>query len=263
MNAFKRLRNFAMEIWLPLVLFAAWWVLSADSQSVYFPPLEQILTAFREAWLFAGVGSELVPSLTRFVAGLAIAIVVGVSLGVALGSAPPLRRATMPMIEFMRAIPAPAVLPAMIAVLGFGNSMKIVLIAFGCVWPILLNTIDGVRSVDPLQLDFARVYRLSRRDRMLSLVIPAASPRIFAGLRIALALGLIVMVISEILGSSNGLGFVIIQAQQTFAIPQMWAGILVLGIVGFTVNSAFLIVERRALRWYHGWRGSQVADAPG
>lgn len=258
MSAVRRIRRLVLEAWLPIALLVGWWLASAHSTSTYFPALEQILRAFKDMWLFARIGTDLVPSLTRFLAGFALAVVVGVGAGIALGTRPAARRAAMPSVEFMRAIPAPALLPAMMAVLGFGNTMKIVLIATGCLWPILLNTIDGVRGVDPLQLDFACVYRLSRRDRLLGIVVPSATPQVFAGLRVALAIGLIVMVISEMLGSANGLGYAIIQAQQTFAIPQMWAGILLLGIVGFVVNAAFVLVERRVLRWHRGWRGATV-----
>lgn len=257
-HAAKRARSLALEIWLPILLVALWWFFSADSTSIYFPPLKHILESFKETWLFAKVSTDLVPSLTRFLAGFAIATVLGIGFGVLLGMMRRARAAAMPSVEFMRAIPAPALLPAMIAIFGIGNWMKILLIALGCVWPILLNTIDGVRSIDQTQLEFARVYRLSSRDRMLGIVVPAASPRMFAGLRVALAIGLIVMVISEMLGSTNGLGYAIIQAQQTFAIPEMWAGIIVLGLVGLTVNVIFVLIERRVLAWYRGWRRSSV-----
>jgi ABC-type nitrate/sulfonate/bicarbonate transport system permease component len=135
-------------------------------------------------------------------------------------------------------------------VFGIGPSMKVFVIAVGCVWPILLNTVDGVRGLDPALLETARVYGVRRRDRLWAIVLPAASPRIFAGLRSALSLALILMVISEMEASTNGIGFAILQAQRSFAIPEMWSGILLLGLVGYAVNGAFALVERRALRWH-------------
>jgi sulfonate transport system permease protein len=245
-----------LEIWLPVAGVAAWWHFSADSKSFYFPPLSKIVDAFRDEWLFAHFHSDLLPSLGRFTAGLAIATVLGVSLGLALGLYPPARKAVSPVVDFLRSIPAPALISVMILLLGFGNGMKVTAIAFSSLFPILLNTIDGVRGVEPMQLDVAHIYRLSRRQRITRIVLPAAMPQIFAGLRVSLAVALLVMTFSEMFAGTNGLGFFITFAQETYRIPDMWAGIVMLGLVGYAVNLVFLAVEHRALRWHRGWRRS-------
>jgi ABC-type nitrate/sulfonate/bicarbonate transport system permease component len=153
-------------------------------------------------------------------------------------------------VEFLRAIPPPALLPIAIVVLGVGNSMKVALIAGGCVWPILLNTIDGVAGVDPVLRDTAGAYRVTRRDRLVHVVLPAASPQIFAGIRLAVSLALILMVISEMVAGTNGIGHFILESQRTFDIPQMWSGILLLGILGYALNGVTVLIERRVLRWH-------------
>jgi ABC-type nitrate/sulfonate/bicarbonate transport system permease component len=133
-----------------------------------------------------------------------------------------------------------------------GATMQIVIIAFGVVWPVLLNSADGVRTVDSLQLETAKVFGLSRYRRMVNVVLPAASPKIFAGLRVSLAFALILMVLSELVGSTAGIGSQLIGAQRDFDLPRMWAGIVVLGVLGLLFNLAFMLLERRVLAWHTG-----------
>jgi ABC-type nitrate/sulfonate/bicarbonate transport system permease component len=152
------------------------------------------------------------------------------------------------------AIPPPALLPAAIVAIGVGDSMKVFLIAFVCLWPILLNAIDGAAGLDPTLDDTMRAYRIGRPDQLLHVVIPAAGPQIFAGVRLAVSLALIMMVISEMVASTNGIGHFILYSQRTFAIPEMWSGILLLGILGYTLNALVAGAERRMLRWHRATR---------
>ena len=162
-------------------------------------------------------------------------------------------------MEFLRAIPPPALLPFSIVVLGVGNSGKIFLIAFVCVWPVLLNTIDGVTAIDPTLRETARVYGVKGMDRLRRIVLPAACPQIFAGMRTSLSLALILMVISEMVASTDGIGFFVLQSQRSFAIPEMWSGILLLGLLGYVLNVIFILVERRVLAWHRGARASALS----
>jgi ABC-type nitrate/sulfonate/bicarbonate transport system permease component len=252
----RRVGRTLLEIWLPVTLIAAWWFLSDGSTSPFFPPLRVIGHAFQANWVFQRVPSDLLPSLQRFGFGFAIATVAGVAFGTMLGVWTPARRATAPVVDFLRSIPAPALISIMILLIGFGDTMKVSSIALASFFPVLLNTIDGVRGVEPLQLDMARAYRLTRRHRIFRIILPAATPQIFAGLRIALAVALLVMAFSEMFASTNGLGFFILFAQETYRIPDMWSGIIMLGIVGYAVNVVFMLVEHRALRWHRGWRAT-------
>jgi ABC-type nitrate/sulfonate/bicarbonate transport system permease component len=255
----RRLTGIALELAVPLALLAAWAVWSANSGTYYFPPLTDILETFADTWLFERVGSDVVPSLVRLALGYGIACAVAVAAGLALGTSHRLRRAADPAVQFLRAIPPPALLPFGILVLGVGASMKVFVIAFVCVWPILLNTVDGVAGVDATIRETSRVYGISRRDRLVHVTLPAATPQIFAGMRTSLSLALILMVISEMVASSNGIGYFVLQSQRSFAITEMWSGILLLGILGYVLNAAFLLVERRVLRWHRGARASALS----
>jgi ABC-type nitrate/sulfonate/bicarbonate transport system permease component len=252
----RRALLIGVEILVPLVALVVLWFWSAGSEVFYFPPLKDVLTTFKDTWLFDRVGSDVVPSLVRLFIGYFIAVAVGVGGGIALGLSPNLRRATEPIVEFLRAVPAPALLPFALLVLGVGNDSKIFVIAFVCVWPILLNAVDGVAGVDPTLVDTGLVYRIPAGDRLRHVVLPAAAPQIFAGMRTSLSLALILMVISEMVASSNGIGYFVLQSQRSFAIPEMWSGIILLGILGYAFNAVFLLLERRALAWHRGARAA-------
>jgi ABC-type nitrate/sulfonate/bicarbonate transport system permease component len=254
----RKLLLLALEIAVPVVVvvvIARW---SANSTNFYYPPLSKVLDSFRHTWLFDRFDGDVLPSISRMFAGFFIAVAGGVITGVALGMSDRARRASNPIVEFLRAVPPPVLLPVAILLVGIGNSMKVALIAFGCVFPVLLNTMDAVASIDPTMSDTSRAYHVRPADRIFRIVLPAASPQIFAGVRTSLSLALILMVISEMVASTDGIGYFIIQSQRMFAIPDMYSGILLLGILGYLLNLGLLLVERRLLRWHRGWRASAL-----
>lgn len=171
-----------------------------------------------------------------------------VVLGLVLGMVRPLGDAVSPVVEFLRSVPGVALLPLGLLILGLGDAMKISLIAYGALWPILLATVDGVRGVDATVRDVARSYRLPAHLRITRIVLPAASPQIIAGMRTSLSIAVTVIVFSEMIGSTEGIGYAILEAQRSFAIPEMWAGMVLLGLLGYLLNLAFRLVERQVLR---------------
>jgi ABC-type nitrate/sulfonate/bicarbonate transport system permease component len=254
----RRLLEAALEITVPLLVLVVWGLLSAGSESFYFPPLTSILSTFADVWLFERIGSDVVPSLARMGLGYGAAVLIAVVVGVSLGLMRRGRLVAGPIVELLRSIPPPALLPFAILVFGTGTEMKVFIIAFVCLWPILLNTIDGVTGVDPALRETTSVYGVRTIDRIRLVVLPAAAPQIFAGMRTSLSLALILMVISEMVASTNGIGYFVLQAQRSFDIPEMWSGIFVLGILGYALNAAFILVERRVLRWHRGARAGAL-----
>lgn len=253
-------RKALLALGLPVLLITLWWTLSAGSESFFFPPLSRIVGIFPETWLEGRITSDVVPSLGRLLVGYLIAVAVGVSLGVAVGVSRTLRAVLEPVMEFFRAVPSPVLVPIIILFAGIGDGMKILVIISGSVWPVLLNTVEGVRSVDEVLRDTARSYRLGRGAQLVHLILRGASPQIFAGARQALSIAIILMVISEMFAARNGLGFTVIQFQRSFAIPQMWSGIIVLGLIGVILSLIFRAVEHRALAWYRGLRAAQRGE---
>lgn len=242
----------ALEVTVPIGLLLAWWLLSAGSESFYFPPLEEIARALERTWISDRLWDDAVPSLLRFLAGYGLSVLVGVVVGIALGRMPLARRALTPLLDYFRSIPVVALIPFAIVVLGVGDTAKVFVIFMGALWPVLLNAMDAAGSVDRELLATARAYRLRRRDTILRVVLPSSAPQIFVGMRTSLAIGLILMVTSEMVAATNGIGYSVVQAQRLFAIPEMWAGIILLGVIGYAMNLLFLRLEARTLRWHRG-----------
>jgi len=253
-------RRALLLLGLPVVLVAVWWFATINSQSFFFPPLRDILATFGETWFEGRIVGDVLPSLVRLTVGYLLALVIGISVGVVVGSSARLRAVLEPVLEFFRAIPPPVLVPIIILFAGIENSMKVLVIVSGCVWPVLLNTIEGVRGLDEVLRDTAGCYRLGRRSRLLNLTLRGASPQIAAGARQALSIGIILMVISEMFAASNGIGFTIIQFQRSFAIPQMYSGIILLGLLGIAIALVFRAVEARTMSWYTGLRRSQRGE---
>lgn len=241
-------------LWFLAALVVAWWFLSADSTSTYFPPLRTILSRLYELWIVGDAKTQLVPSLEHFAVGYGIAGVAGIALGALLWGVRPLRESTSPLLYFCYVLPAPALLPAVITLFGIDTTMKVAIIAFAAIWPTLLNTLDGMRGVDEVKLDTARALNMSPLRTARSVVLPAAMPQIVAGLRNSLQVAIILMVVSEMTASTSGIGFFILTAQQTFNITDMWTGIIVLAVLGSALNLVFVAVERVVLAWHYGAR---------
>ncbi|MEV0667688.1 ABC transporter permease [Actinomadura luteofluorescens] len=250
---------------LPLVLLVATWeAATRAADSAFFPPPSQIVRRMRELWLSgpadhlyltSEAGDSIAPSLGRMFLALALSIVVGVVLGIALGRSQRVLAYLQPLLQFARVIPPPTLVPVFIVLFQLGTQMQVASIIFSAIWPILLNTADGARSVDAVQMDTAQVFRLSALDRIRFVIVPSSLPKIFAGVRLALSLSLILMVFSELLpGTSDGLGFMLTNAQSQSDLGTLWSVIVLLGILGYLFNSILLVVERRVLARHRGAR---------
>lgn len=256
----KSVLDFARRWSLFLVAVVLWELAARLGQSPFFPPPTTILGSAADVWfsgpatrLFLGesVFTDVLPSLGRVFGGWAIAVVVGVGLGTALGRSRTGMDYVGPLFAFMRAVPPPTLIPVFLVLFSIGTPMKLATIIFGSVWPILLNTVDGVRSVSTTQHETARSFRTPRPYWIAMVVLPAALPKIFAGLRLSLSLALILMVVSEMVGATDGIGYELIFAQQRFDFEAMWAWIVLLGALGYGLNALLLMVERRMLGWQH------------
>ena len=249
-------RSLLTSTWLIVVVLVAWWFLSANSTNFFIPSLEQIITTLGRDLANGVIIAGAIYSLTNLFVGLLIATVLGIGLGLLLGELGWLRRIVDPIIHFFRSVPQAALVPMIIGVFGMGQGPKMGTIAFACMWPILLNTIDGVLGVEPTIRKFSKVYRIPRSLHFRRVVLPAALPQIVAGVRVALPIGITVMVVSEMFASIEGLGFYILNSSATFKVPETWAGALLVGVIGYVISLLFVLAERRLLRWYHA-SGSQ------
>lgn len=249
-----------------LVLAAAvgGWQLAADTaDNPFLLPPSQIAPAIHHLW-FAGPASHLwltadatgnlLPSLGRMLGGWAAACLAGIAIGVAIGRLPLLADLAEPIVHFGRAIPPPTVVPVFLFVFKIGTPMEVAAIVFGVIWPVLVNSIDGARHVHPGHIETARAFRVPSFQRLLRIILPSAGPKIFAGLRLAMALALVMMIISEFVGSTDGIGREMLQAQTNTDIQQMWAIVLLLGLLGIALNALLSLLEHRVLAWQRGSR---------
>ncbi|WP_328421938.1 ABC transporter permease [Streptomyces sp. NBC_00443] len=246
----------ALLRWLVLAFAVAVWQLVARVHgSVYFPPPAEIAGRAHELW-FSGPArhvflteaavADILPSLGRMTAGFGIAAVAGIALGVAIGRSRRVYALCDPVLQFARAVPPPALVPVFVVLLDFGTPMQIASIVFSAVWPVLINTADGAGNTDPLRLEVAAVLRLTPAERLRFLILPSALPRIFAGLRLSLSLSLILMVFSELLpGTANGIGFTLTDAQSRSDLLTVWAALVLLGALGYLLNTGLMAVEKR------------------
>jgi ABC-type nitrate/sulfonate/bicarbonate transport system permease component len=248
----KLLESVGFALGLPFLLLVIWGISATIAPAKFFPAPLTILQAFVDTWIGPAFFTDVLPSLGRLALGIVISIVLGIVAGTVIGLVRWLRELLEPTLEFFRAIPPPVLIPIMLIIFGPADGTRVLVIVAGSIWPVLLNTIDGVRSTDSVMTETARSFALTGAERLRYLVLPAASPRIMAGVRQTLSVALILMVISEMFSSSSGLGYQIVYFQTNYLIAEMWSGILLLGLVGVLLAAIFGFTERRVLRWYHG-----------
>lgn len=233
----------------PVALLVAWEIAGRSWGNVYLPPLSTVLERLWEDWFPDHTVSDLLPSLQRFVSGYLIGAILGIVLGIAIGSSRKVAQYLEPTLEFLRALPAVAIIPVAVLLFGLGSSMRVFVIAFGVLFPVLVNTTVGARNCRQERIDVARMYGLSRLQVIRRVVLPSALPLISAGLRVALPIALIMVVVSELIGGQNGIGFYLLISQSMFNIPAMFAAVVILGVLGNLINAGYARLEKKWLSW--------------
>jgi ABC-type nitrate/sulfonate/bicarbonate transport system permease component len=240
--------------WLGVALIAALllaWelaVATGASRAISFPRV----TAIADAWVGLVLDGELVvemlDTLRRMLIGFSIAAIIGIPLGLLTGSSRLAHSLFEPLTELLRPIPSPAYIPIAILLLGIGDQMKVAVVAVAALFPILLNTYQGVRDIDPTLTDTGRTFGLKRLAILREVALPAALPSVLTGMRISLGIAFIVVVVAEMVIGNQGMGHLILGSQRAFRIPEMYAGIFTLAVIGYSFNWLFVTVERAMLR---------------
>ncbi len=188
-------------------------------------------------------------TLESYVEGLALAIGAGVALGVLIGGSRTLTDSTSVLIEFLRPIPVVAIIPLATLFLGLGLPMRRFVIAYAAVWPILLNTLYGVRGIDRMLHDVAKTSGATKLGELVRVTVPAALPSIATGVRVAASIALLVAVSAEFVTGTGGIGSYMQQEQLAFHLPELYAAVVFVGILGYTINLALRAAQRRVLFW--------------
>jgi NitT/TauT family transport system permease protein len=218
-------------------------------EPAFLPPLSEVLATGWQLLRSGELASHVYASLSRSLLGFGLSIVSGVPLGLLMGWYKGFNRAVNPLLEALRNTASLALLPVFILFLGIGETSKVALIVYACSWPVLLNTLSGVRNVDPLLVKFGRTMGLSPLQLFRKVILPAAVPTIFVGIRLAGATSLVVLVAAEMIGAKAGLGYLIIYSQYNFQIPHMYLGIITITSIGLLFNELLEHIEKRFTSW--------------
>lgn len=253
----RALRRF-LNRWAVVAAFLLLWEVAPRAHWVepaFLPPFSEVL---RSGWQLIKNGQlarHIGASLSRSLCGFSLAIVSAVPLGLLIGWNRRLAATVSPFLEMLRNTAALALLPVFILLLGIGEASKIAIVFYSCSFPILLNTVSGVRGTDPLSIKSARTLGLSPLQLFYKVILPSAVPTIFVGIRLAGAYSLVVLVAAEMIGAKAGLGYLIIYAQYNFQIPEMYVGIITIMLLGVSFNQLLSYIERRLTRWNPATRG--------
>ncbi|MEW9699780.1 ABC transporter permease [Paenibacillus sp. SI8] len=215
----------------------------------FFPPISEIGAAWWQLLLSGDLVDHTIASLSRSLAGFLLAILISIPLGLAIGWWKKVSEYLNPLLELLRNTAALAILPVFILLLGLGETSKIAIVLYACAFPLLLNTISGVKNVDPLLIKSARSMGLSSLSLFRKVIVPAAIPTIFVGIRQAGASSILVLVAAEMVGAKSGLGYLIQYAQFSFQITNMYAGIISISVIGVIINYLLVALEKRLTGW--------------
>ncbi|MDM0047901.1 ABC transporter permease [Variovorax sp. J22R115] len=219
------------------------------TDATFLPPLSEVLAAGWAMALNGQLWQHTSVSLARSLGGLLLAILFAIPLGLAIGWYQRVSSALSQIIELLRNTAPLALLPVFLLLLGIGEVSKVAIVVYACAWPLLLNTINGVRQVDPLLVKSARTMGVSATQLFLKVILPAAVPTIFVGIRLAAASAMLVLIAAEMVGAKAGLGYLIIYAQYSFLIADMYFGIIAITTIGITLNFALERLESHFTAW--------------
>jgi sulfonate transport system permease protein len=232
-------------------LLAAWQLL-ADARlvsPVFFPAPSRAIGELFARLVDGSAWPSIEATVARMLFGWLSASLLGIVLGAAIGCSRLAREVIEPTLEFIRPLPASAIIPVAILFLGLSNQMSIAVICFGAIWPVLLGSVHGFGSAPGRLQEVAAALELSRADVLRKIALPSATPDILSGLRISLAVSLILAVVTEMQASLPGIGRDIVLAQRNFRSADLYGGLILLGLIGLTANHALLAFEKHALRW--------------
>jgi NitT/TauT family transport system permease protein len=243
--------NFIIR-WTPLLIVALAWELAprlglVNPQSL--PALSTVLAALWGLIKSGDIAANALPSLMRLIAGLGLAILIGVPLGASMSTFRPVQIIFAPIARALYPMPKSALIPVLLLWLGLGNASKITLIFMGCLLPVLLSSYNGVRGVNRGMIWSGRAFGCSPLRIMFEITIPAAMPEILAGVRSALSLSFVLLVSSEFLMSRDGLGYLISFLGDGGAYAPMFGTVIVVSLLGFAADRAYLVLMRRMLAW--------------
>lgn len=234
------------------ILFLYLWQAIANAQlipRVFLPGPDTTWIALTNGLQHGRLGTLFVATTERMIYGWLLASLAGIAIGACIGMSPALRAYVEPSLEAIRPLPASAIIPIAIALTGLGDATVYTVICFGALWPMLLSTVQGFSAVEPTRYEFARSIGMSRAATVMRIALPSSMPDLLAGLKLSLTIALILTVVVEMLTGQQGLGTWILFAGRSYRAPDLFAGIILLGVLGYASTLLFSLLERHMLRW--------------
>jgi NitT/TauT family transport system permease protein len=242
----------AAQQMLAILLFLALWEILPRIgvlEPVYLPPFSVCLRAYFRLAVSGVLLGHIGISLARALTGFGIAVAAGIPLGVLIGLNHRFERFVNPLLQLIRQTSPLSLIPVFILLLGIGEDTKVVIVLWGTFWPILMNTISGVRSTPPLLIKMSRSMGISQVALIKNVILPSANPEIFTGLRLSATISILMLTGAEMVGANSGIGYFVLYSQQIYKIPDMYAGIINIALIGLLFNFILIRIERRALHW--------------
>ena len=229
------------------------------ARAAVFPPPSAVGATLLAMVVDGRIVEPLATTLYRLAAGYGVGLACAIGLGVAMGHWDAVRRLFEPLVELLRPVPKAALVPPLMFFLGLGDAMTITVIALGVFFPVLINTIQGVRGLEPEFLETARTYGVGTSAMLRKIVVPATLPQILAGMQIGLGIGFVLVIIAEMLTADGGIGFAVLNTERSFRVKEMYAWVLVLAATGYALNGFFVVVRKRVLHWRQDYEALQRA----
>lgn len=248
---------------LLLVALLALWETSARGGWVVsenWPPVTQVIASAAVGLAGGEISWALAATIYHAAAGFVIGATAGVLIGMLMAVFAPIRRTIEPALELLRPIPVPAIIPPLILFLGLDDPMKITVVSLTVFFPVMVNTVEGGTSVEPTYGAVAATFGLPALRALRTVLLPATLPYVFAGLRVSVALALIVAVVSEMIAGTSGIGYFVVSMEYAGRAADMYAALIVLALTGYLANLAFGMIERRALHWHFASDGGARAE---
>ncbi len=242
-------RGVGLVVFVLLIALAEWGTQSGWITPLTLPKPSDVLATFGELWQSGLLAKHLVPSLTRLVVGAALGVSIGMSVGVLIGLFSYVRAGLVPLVAALFPIPKIALLPLFVIWFGIDEGSKYALIAFGTFTPTVVATYGAVDNVDRSLIRMGQSFGLSWWSIVRKIVLPGAMPGILSGLRISLAIAIILLVAAEMLGAEYGIGAYILQAGSLYDLERLFAGVVTLSLLGVVVSTLIGLIEKRMLRW--------------
>jgi len=234
------------------LILGTWEVISRVKlvNPIFLPPPSNILYALYILLTNIDIYIDLLVTIYRFTAGYLLGCVIAIPVGLFMGINQRVYTALEPLVESLRPLPASALIPVALLLFGLGDGMTVSIVAYAVVWPVLINTVDGVRNVDPTLLDTGLIFGLDSKGLVRKVIIPASLPSIATGMRISLSLSIVLVVVVEMLVGDSGLGQRVINAERSFRFGEMYGVVILIGLVGYVVNRLFLALRNSLLGWH-------------